>query len=217
MKRTIVQIIFFIYCIANVYPQYSTIWQLGKTDNSSKEFALAPDGKDRFIISGFGDNKKYFYAGEHTPADFPYIIPGPTAEWAGSSYWAGQCRIQLPILIKLSDVNPLKKYQWNIFIENVEYEDCMFLRLEVNGKNYDSPIKPDTKQLTYSIQPGILKEGYNKIVMQLFNGKSLTFDAICLNGPQETQINKIGDTPIISMKMADYELEQGKTRTSQTP
>ena len=79
MKRTIVQIIFFIYCIANVYPQYSTIWQLGKTDNSSKEFALAPDGKDRFIISGFGDNKKYFYAGEHTPADFPYIIPGPTA------------------------------------------------------------------------------------------------------------------------------------------
>jgi len=66
MKRTIVQIIFFIYCIANVYPQYSTIWQLGKTDNSSKEFALAPDGKDRFIISGFGDNKKYFYAGEHT-------------------------------------------------------------------------------------------------------------------------------------------------------
>lgn len=172
MKRTIVQIIFFIYCIANVYPQYSTIWQLGKTDNSSKEFALAPDGKDRFIISGFGDNKKYFYAGEHTPADFPYIIPGPTAEWAGSSYWAGQCRIQLPILIKLSDVNPLKKYQWNIFIENVEYEDCMFLRLEVNGKNYDSPIKPGTKQLTYSIQPGILKEGYNKIVMQLFNGKS---------------------------------------------
>ena len=108
MKRTIVQIIFFIYCIANVYPQYSTIWQLGKTDNSSKEFALAPDGKDRFIISGFGDNKKYFYAGEHTPADFPYIIPGPTAEWAGSSYWAGQCRIQLPILIKLSDVNPLR-------------------------------------------------------------------------------------------------------------
>lgn len=76
MKRTIVQIIFFIYCIANVYPQYSTIWQLGKTDNSSKEFALAPDGKDRFIISGFGDNKKYFYAGEHTPADFPYIIRG---------------------------------------------------------------------------------------------------------------------------------------------
>ena len=60
MKRTIVQIIFFIYCIANVYPQYSTIWQLGKTDNSSKEFALAPDGKDRFIISGFGDNKKYY-------------------------------------------------------------------------------------------------------------------------------------------------------------
>lgn len=68
MKRTIVQIIFFIYCIANVYPQYSTIWQLGKTDNSSKEFALAPDGKDRFIISGFGINKNIFMqANIHRP------------------------------------------------------------------------------------------------------------------------------------------------------
>lgn len=62
-------------------------------------------GKDKFIISGFGDNKFVFYAGENISADFPYIIPGPTAEWAGFSYWAGQCRIQLPILMKLSNVN----------------------------------------------------------------------------------------------------------------
>jgi len=68
MKRTIVQIIFFIYCIANVYPQYSTIWQLGKTDNSSKEFALAPDGKDRFIISDLGIIKNIFMqANTHRP------------------------------------------------------------------------------------------------------------------------------------------------------
>ena len=61
MKRTIVQIIFFIYCIANVYPQYSTIWQLGKTDNSSKEFALAPDGKDRFIIMQANTHRPIFH------------------------------------------------------------------------------------------------------------------------------------------------------------
>lgn len=170
-------------------------------------------GKDKFIISGFGDNKFVFYAGENISADFPYIIPGPTAEWAGFSYWAGQCRIQLPILMKLSNVNIQDKYQCDIFIANMEYEPEMFLRLEVNGKSYDSPIKPDTKQLTYSIQPGDLKEGYNKIIMQLFNSKSLTFDAIHLNGPQQTQIEKIGDIPIISMKMADYELKQGKAKT----
>ena len=56
-----------------------------------------------------------------------------------------------------------KEISMEYFIENVEYEDCMFLRLEVNGKNYDSPIKPGTKQLTYSIQPGILKEGTTRL------------------------------------------------------
>lgn len=68
MKRTIVQIIFFIYCIANVYPQYSTIWQLGKTDNSSKEFALAPDGKIDLLSPALGIIKNIFMqANIHRP------------------------------------------------------------------------------------------------------------------------------------------------------
>ncbi len=75
MKQVILQMILFTCCIANLYSQQHTIWQLGRKDLSSEEFALAPDGKDKFIISGFGDNKFVFYAGENISADFPYIIP----------------------------------------------------------------------------------------------------------------------------------------------
>lgn len=68
MKRTIVQIIFFIYCIANVYPQYSTIWQLGKTDNSSKEFALARMEKIDLLSPDLGIIKNIFMqANTHRP------------------------------------------------------------------------------------------------------------------------------------------------------
>lgn len=55
MKQVILQMILFTCCIANLYSQQHTIWQLGRKDLSSEEFALAPDGKDKFIISGFGD------------------------------------------------------------------------------------------------------------------------------------------------------------------
>lgn len=213
MKRTFLQLFLLTYCLMNAHSQQHVIWQLGVKDQSSNEFALAPDGKEKFIVSGFGDDKRFFYAGENSAPDFPYILPGPTAEWAGSSYWAGQCRIQLPILMKLSKVDPQKEYQWTIFLKDMDHESEMFFRLEVNGENYDYPLTPDTRQLTTEIPPGILKEGINKIVMQLFNGKSVSFDAICLNGPQQTQITNIGDTPIISMEMADYELEQEGTRT----
>lgn len=60
MKQVILQMILFTCCIANLYSQQHTIWQLGRKDLSSEEFALAPDGKDKFIISGFGDNKFVF-------------------------------------------------------------------------------------------------------------------------------------------------------------
>ena len=80
-----------------------------------------------------------------THQDFPYIYTGAYC-WMGWLILLGRTMQDTTSYfnktIRCQSIQ--KKYQWNIFIENVEYEDCMFLRLEVNGKNYDSPIKPGT-------------------------------------------------------------------------
>ena len=55
-----------------------TLWQLGKTDQDDREFALAPDGYIRFRHDGF------FVVGQSSVAkNWPYVHPGPVDAWAG--------------------------------------------------------------------------------------------------------------------------------------
>lgn len=55
-----------------------TIWEIGKSDRSAQEFALAPDGFKRFLAEDFGYEDKFFMLGKSVEEkDFPYILPGP--------------------------------------------------------------------------------------------------------------------------------------------
>ncbi|MHC4177872.1 MAG: polysaccharide lyase family protein, partial [Planctomycetota bacterium] len=54
------------------------LWQIGKADNNTAEFALAPDRfgqfrEDPLFIVGASDAKR----------DWPYVHPGPDDPWAG--------------------------------------------------------------------------------------------------------------------------------------
>ena len=41
-----------------------TIWEIGKSDRSAQEFALAPDGFKRFLAEDFGYEDKFFMLGK---------------------------------------------------------------------------------------------------------------------------------------------------------
>ncbi len=62
-----------------------TIWQIGEADNSSVEFALAPNKYEQFIDKDFGWEDRYFLIEtSKEKEDWPYIIPGPTDTWGGT-------------------------------------------------------------------------------------------------------------------------------------
>lgn len=212
MKYIAIFSIIYIINAVSLFSQQKLIWQLGNKDGSANEFALAPDGKDNFVNSGFGSDEYYFYASDTQSSEFPYIIPGQTAKWAGFSYWAGHTRARLPILMKLSGIDNKGSYKFEINLAEVNYEDKMFLRLEVNGNFFDQKVSPDTKTLMYNIPSSTLKEGVNKFVLQLFNGQHVTFDAFSFAGSKHTQLLTIGEEPVIQLRMADYELEQNGKR-----
>lgn len=198
--------------IANT--KQNEIWSLGEKDNSSEEFALYKQGKENFIHAGFASPDWYFYAGNDSASDFPYIIPGPTANWAGYSYWAGQTHIRIPIIIKLDNVESKSKYRFNLNLLEVDYEQNMYLRLDVNGTNYDVSLSKESKNINVDVQPGIFKDGVNIIYIQLCNGRSVTLDAMSLLGPSSTKLLEIGSKPIVSVKMAEYNLLNDKCRTN---
>lgn len=209
------KIIFLICVFAGLIPcsgEIKDIWQLGHKDGSCQEFALAPDGKSEFVSSGFGQDSHFFLPGTMSPEEFPYILPGPSAEWAGGTYWSGYAMLRLPFYMQLASVNPDRDYVLEIALTDAEVESGMFLRVEINGKPMDEKITPGTKELVYTIPGRLLGKRINKLVLQLFNGKSLTFDAITLRGPEETALVPMGDEPLIFLSMSEYEDLQNSKR-----
>lgn len=56
----------------------NVLWQIGQSDDSAKEFALAPGDYGAFTMDGL------FCVGISRPeADWPYVHPGPGDNWAG--------------------------------------------------------------------------------------------------------------------------------------
>lgn len=60
-------------------PAQTTLFEIGKLDRDTREFALAPAGYRGYAADGA------FVAGASDPArDWPYVQPGPSDAWAGS-------------------------------------------------------------------------------------------------------------------------------------
>ncbi|HOH51582.1 MAG TPA: hypothetical protein PLI98_12665, partial [Candidatus Hydrogenedentes bacterium] len=56
----------------------NVLWQIGRSDNSAAEFALAPGSYGTFVMDGL------FCVGiSHPETDWPYVHPGPGDNWAG--------------------------------------------------------------------------------------------------------------------------------------
>ena len=84
-------------CATATEAKQHVIWKIGESDNSTCEFALAPKNYEDFTSKDFGFEDRYFLVGHSDPkTDFPYVLPGPDDQWAGSSHIAG-CRTQVRI------------------------------------------------------------------------------------------------------------------------
>ncbi len=176
------------------------IWSLGRADNSSEEFALSPDGCRNFIPNGFGQDDHIFRCKNQDSSEFPYILPGPTAEWAGYSYWAGPCFIQLKMLMNLGGVVEDETYRLCAHLLDIGHEEGIYLRLGVNGHAIDFPLEKESRKVVFDIEGGLLRNGGNILFLQLFNGKSVVFDALTLYGPSETRLLTIDDEVIEAMR-----------------
>ena len=90
----------------------NVVWQIGQADNSASEFALAPAGYARFLEKDFGWEDQYFLIG-HSKAesDWPYVLPGPSDMWAGTSGTSGRRTHFLTILFGLKEPHPIRRLE----------------------------------------------------------------------------------------------------------
>ena len=126
--------------------EMKSLWQIGKADNDTSEFALGPGGFRQFKRDGL------FIVGQSNPKqDWPYCHPGPADTWAG-----GRAHTFV-IFFGLQD-QPQAACKLNVDLVNTHYVRPPLLRFDVNGHTFDHQCPPGGSDASITGNPKAGKE-----------------------------------------------------------
>jgi len=231
MKSIVVKCTTFFLCM-NVllgFSQEKTLWSIGEFDNSTAEFALAPNNYKDFLKNDFGWEDTFYAVGfSKTKTDFPYVLAGAMDSWAGT---AGLSGIRSHVLTILFDINkPVKvnKEPWstlNIHVLDVSHKLPPLVKITLNGKSWTEQLKAGTpgdaalngdlstvkpQLIRIKVPNSLLSNGGNELNITTIDGSWLVFDQIAMVSPSAYSINKPDKVFVKSVKPADYTIVNSK-------
>ena len=202
------------------------IWQLGTSDNSAAEFALAPSDYSQFLEKDFGWEDRFFAIGYSSEKeDLPYVLPGAIDYWGGTSGLAGIRPHELNLLFSLEEVPSIGSYKLTIDILDCSPENPPLFKVTLNDSIWKFQLKhgksenalkgngTDFKEqvLEIPIDAKALKKGGNTLQLTTLQGSWLVFDHIKLEGPETSKLVRPSGLFIRNTSMASYEVsDQGK-------
>ncbi|MCH7558241.1 MAG: hypothetical protein IIB56_12410 [Planctomycetes bacterium] len=166
------------------------LWQIGKADNHTAEFALGPDRSNQY--SGAFPQDVLFVAGQSDPKqDWPYIQPGPADAWAGSKSHtftimfglraaptAGKGKFVLDFVDTHSSRPPKMQIKIN---------DASFIHDLPRGAGdasaHGQPNKGREHRLVIDFPARALKVGTNEITITSLAGSWVLYDYVALTTP----------------------------------
>jgi predicted alpha-1,2-mannosidase len=225
--KQIIKICCFLFITANAtFAQSSggsaVLWQIGKSDNSAKEFALAPSGYKKFLKNDFGWEDKFYLINFSNPKrDWPYAIPGPQDKWGGSGGLAGWRTAVENILFGIDKLPKKGKYKLIIDLQDMSAKHPPLLEVTLNGTSWEfqlpkgsgratlkgQPTKYKGHVITIPIPENLIKKGGNVIHLSSKWGSWLIFDQIRMEGPEGAVITQPGKAFIRNVKAANYEIK----------
>ena len=191
MTKTVVLILSLCWPLASPAAENNQLlWQIGKADNHTAEFALGPDRSNQYSTSFPHD--VLFVAGQSDPKqDWSYIQPGPADAWAGSrshtftvlfaleaASVAGGCKLMLDLVDTHSSRPP--KLQ-------IKINDESFVRELPRGAGdasaHGQPDKGREHKLAVDFSTRALKAGNNQITITSLAGSWILYDQVTLTAP----------------------------------
>lgn len=138
------------------------IWQIGEADNSSAEFALAPNDYKRFLEKDFGWEDKFFLIGSSTAKEgWPYIIPGPADQWGGTWSTSGWRSHTLNILFGIENLPKEGEWRLIVDIQDINAKESPVFKISINDKSWKFELPLGSGKNTLE---GISTEAMEKIV-----------------------------------------------------
>jgi len=180
------------------------LWQIGKADNNTSEFALGPDGYSKYSDDGM------FIVGQSDPKkDWPYAHPAGDDVWAGGaghtftilfvldrvSYY-GKCRIHFDLADTHSANPPKLKVKLNDY--SLEYQppkgasDASIMGNPKAGKEHRFTLDFPAKEL---------KKGVNKITITTASGGWILYDWIGFQAPASVRLGEPSGTLIREVRV----------------
>ena len=165
------------------------LWQIGKADNDTAEFALGRDGYEEFDRDGF-----FIVGRSDAKRDWPYTHPGPADSWAGGRahtftifFGLRKAGGEARLVVDLADTHGARPPT---------------LRIEVNGRRFQHKTPPGAsdksivgdpaagKEHRFAIQlpAGVLKNGLNEITITTVDLSWILYDWLGLEGSEQTEI-----------------------------
>lgn len=198
--------------------QDRVLWQIGTPDHQASEFAIAPDGYQKFV-GRFGGEHATYYVGYSSPEkDWPYILPGPIDSWAGGGYWSGSYPRHFPrIFFKMKQLPAKGVSKLNLIFTDVNVASPPVLSVSFNGhiqkatlaagsgEAINSPSRYSKGQnVTCRVPNEWLKKGINIIQIAAVEGSWAVFDAISFESSDPAKISLGNETLILSARPADF-------------
>jgi hypothetical protein len=161
------------------------LFKIGEFDNSPAEFALAPS-EAREFARRFPNGVTYVI-GENTPSQFPFIHPSK-ADIA----WGGKPVQPFRILFKM-DERPEGGYALLISLFDQHERIPSTMQIELNGERLPSqciplgsgrafygPCEGSPHLIIVPIRADQLRQGENELVITLYDGSWVAYDALAL-------------------------------------
>jgi len=195
----------------------ATLWQIGKADNDTREFALAPSN-----YAGFGDrfgyHDQFYVVGRSADGEnWPYCLAGPADGWGG-----GNNKINtLPIHFHLKRLRRRSQCRLVIDFAGIHPERPPLLRVSVNGHHHDFQLPPGAEGpiqgrldegkehiLSIDIPAGELRVGLNTIELVHLTGSWVVFDALRFEGSDDVRPGPAHETLIHSVRAAPFQVRR---------
>lgn len=208
----------------NYYLQAQPLWQIGKTDHSAAEFALAKNGYTSFLQQ-FGSPDHAFYIGlSDVTSEWPCVLPGPLDPWAGGNPDGSWDQMNaLPVGFMLETVPVQGKCILVVDLCDAVTDHPPVLRVTVNSAIYEVSIpngggeaslngdysnaKPFTARFEFPASQ--LRVGYNEIALRSTSGSWMLFDALRLETPSGAKLATGSHTVIRSVTTLPYAMNSG--------
>ncbi len=202
--------------------EQKTVWQIGDADKSADEFALAPNEYERFLENDFGWEDRYFLIGKsHSGTDWPYVLPGPSDKWGGTSGTAGWRSHTLNILFRMETVPD--EGDWVLTIDLADYNrnNPPVFKVTMNGKSWKENLPggsgrelpegsangTSAYQIEIPLQSQLVQEGGNEINLTILQGSWLMFDQVKMEGPGKAVVAENDQIFIRKITPAAYEIQ----------